>query len=115
MFSGKRAALLGALGLLVGLVLSGVFAVPKVTSFGPDSGSPHVPARAPIRIAFDRPMDRISVEARLSVEPAISGVVTWEGNPLLYRPAHSWPTGQDILGGLEAGARSTRYLSVLRA
>lgn len=115
MFSGKRAALLGALGLLVGLVLSGVFAVPKVTSFGPDSGSPHVPARAPIRIAFDRPMDRISVEARLSVEPAISGVVTWEGNTLLYRPAQSWPTGQDILVGLEAGARSTRFLPVLRS
>ncbi|MFV1859400.1 MAG: Ig-like domain-containing protein [Anaerolineales bacterium] len=115
MFSGQRAALLGALGVLVGLVLIGGFAAPEVTAFGPDSGSPHVPASAPIRIEFDRPMDRISVETRLSMEPAIPGEITWEGNTLLYRPIESWPTGQDILVGLEAGARSTRFLPLLRS
>ncbi|MCZ6530483.1 MAG: hypothetical protein O6949_09145 [Chloroflexi bacterium] len=115
MFSGQRAALLGALGVLVGLVLLGGLAAPEVTAFGPQSGSPHIPARAPIRIEFDRPMDRISVESRLSVRPAIPGEITWEGNTLLYRPIESWPTGQNILVGLELGARSTRFLPVFRS
>lgn len=115
MFSGRRAALLGALGLVVGLVVSGVFAVPAVTGFGPDSRSPHVPASAPIRIEFDRPMDRVSVEARLSVVPAIPGEIIWEGNALLYRPTEGWPISQDITVALAAGARSTRFLPLLRS
>jgi len=113
MLSGQRAALLGALGVLVGLVVLGVFAVPEVTAFGPDAASQHIPASAPIRIEFDRPMDRISVETRLTLEPEIPGEVTWEDNTLLYHPFESWPTGQEISIRLQAGARSTRFLPVL--
>lgn len=115
MFSGQRAALLGALGVLVGLVAMGVFAVPKVTAFGPDTASQHIPASAPILIEFDRPMDRVSVETRLSVEPDMPGEVAWEDNTLLYHPLESWPIGQEISVGLEAGARSTRFLPVLNS
>ena len=115
MFSGQRAALLGALGVLVGLVALGVFAIPEVTAFGPESTSPHVPASAPIHIDFDRAMDRISVEARFSVEPAIPGEITWEGSTLFYHPLESWPIGQEISVRLEAGARSTRFLPVLNS
>ena len=115
MLSGRRAALLGALGVLVGLVVLGVFAVPEVTAFGPDEASQHIPASAPIRIEFDRPMDRISVETRLKLEPVIAGEVTWEDNTLLYHPFESWPIGQEISVGLQAGARSTRFLPVLNS
>lgn len=115
MFSGQRAALLGALGVLVGLVALGVFAVPEVTAFGPNTASQHIPAGAPIRIEFDRPMDRISVETRLSVEPDLPGEVTWEDNTLLYHPFESWPIGQEISVELQAGARSTRFLPVLNS
>jgi hypothetical protein len=83
MFSGQRAALLGALGILAGLVLLGVFALPEVTGFGPESDSPHVPASSPVRIEFDRPMDHVSVESRFSIEPATPGEITWENNTLL--------------------------------
>ena len=107
--------LLGALGILFGLLLLGLFALPEVIGFGPESESPHVPGSAPIRIEFDRPMDRISVETRLSLEPAIPGEIIWEGNTLLYRPIESWPIGQNISVGLEAGARSTRFLPLLRS
>ena len=115
MLNGQRVALLGASGVLVGLVALGVFAVPEVTAFGPDAASQHIPASAPIRIEFDRPMDRISVETRLSVEPDLPGEVTWEDNTLLYHPFESWPIGQEISVGLQAGARSTRFLPVLNS
>ena len=78
MLGGQRAALLGALGVLVGLVVLGFFALPEVTDFGPEATSQHIPASAPIRIEFDRPMDRISVETRLSVRPEIHGEIEWE-------------------------------------
>lgn len=113
MFSSRQAALLGASGILAGLFLLGVLAVPEVTAFGPESESPHVPASAPIRIEFDRPMDRISVETRFNVEPAILGETSWEGHSLIYRPMENWPVGQDISVRLAPGARSTRFLPLL--
>lgn len=115
MFSGQRAALLGALGVLAGLVILGIFAVPDVTDFGPDADSLHIPSNTPIHIEFDRPMDHISVETRLSVEPKIPGEISWEGSTLLYYPLEGWPIGQEISVGLEAGARSNRFLPLLNS
>lgn len=115
MLSGQRAALLGAFGVLVGLVILGFFALPEVTNFGPEATSQHIPASAPIRIEFDRPMDRISVETRLSISPELPGIIEWEGDTMLYHPLESWPVGQEISVSLEAGARSSRFLPVLNS
>ena len=114
MFSGRSAAFLGALGLLIGMVVLAVFAAPRVSSYGPTPDTAHVPASAPIRIEFDRPMDRTSVEARLSFAPVVPGVLEWEGDTLIYRPAEAWPTGEPIRVRLESGSRSNRFLPFLR-
>ena len=107
--------LIGALGILAGLVALAVFAAPGVEDFGPESDSPHVPASAPIRIEFTRPMDQVSVETRLSVDPPVPGEIEWEDNTLLFHPIEGWPAGQQISVRLAPGARSTRFIPLLRS
>ena len=106
---------MGAVGFLIGLMILALLAAPEIVDFGPSRDSPHVPAGAPIRISFDRPMDRTSVEARLTLAPHIPGAIDWEGNTFLYRPTEPWPSGQAVAVRLDAGARSNRFLPVLRS
>lgn len=106
--------LIGALGVFLGLVIVVVFAGPRVTAFSPAPGSEQVPARSPIRITFNRSMDITSVEARFRVEPQVAGRFRWEGNRLIYQPLEPWPQGERVEVRLVAGARSARFLPILR-
>ena len=107
--------LIGAVGIVAGLLVLAVFAAPGVAAFGPEPDSPHVPASAPIRIEFSRSMDHGSVERRLSIDPPVPGEIEWDGDALLYHPIEGWPSGQDISVRLGAGSRSTRFLPLLRS
>jgi hypothetical protein len=66
---------------LAGLLLSGVVACggnpPQIVDYSPERGAKDVSTAAPIRITFDHDVDQASVESRLHLEPATTGVVRW--------------------------------------
>ncbi|WP_374689561.1 Ig-like domain-containing protein, partial [Promineifilum sp.] len=49
---------------------------PQVITSDPLPGG-EVAANAPITVRFDQPMDQASVEAAFSIEPAVTGELTW--------------------------------------
>ncbi len=102
--------ILGALAALVALV---IWLSPRIVQFTPPSGSSQVPAITPITLTFSRPMDTLSVESRLLIEPMMEGRLVWEGRTLIFQPAVPWQAGETISVRLEAGARSTTFLPLL--
>ena len=60
-------------------------------------------------------MDKVSVESRLTIEPAQTGEFIWQGNALTFSPDEPWPEGQDVNVVLKSGARSTIFLPILRS
>jgi hypothetical protein len=45
---------------------------------------------AVIRLTFDQPMDRASVEAALTIQPPIDGATSWEGDTLIFTPTDNY-------------------------
>ncbi|OGO17875.1 MAG: hypothetical protein A2Z14_14055 [Chloroflexi bacterium RBG_16_48_8] len=74
-----------------------------------------VPSTASIRIFFNQPMDRVSVETRLDIDPPSAGRYVWEGNSLHFIPDISWPRGQEVTIHLAAGSRSSYFLPLLKS
>lgn len=107
--------LLGAAGLFAGLLAVALFAAPRVAEVAPPPASRNVPAGARISLTFSRPMDRVSVESRLTVDPPQPGSYLWEGVTLTFRPEVPWPPGTTVEVRLAAGARSTRFLPILQS
>jgi Tol biopolymer transport system component len=67
-------------------LLVGCQSPPQILEISPGRGARDVPTNAPIRIRFDRPLDRASVAARFSLRPRTSGQVSWEpSNTLVYQ------------------------------
>ena len=110
----RRGAFLGGLGLFGGLLLVATLAAPRVTGFSPNPDSPHVASLAPIRLQFNRLMDRVSVETRFEISPEVPGRTSWEGNTMRFEPLEPWPPGQEIIVRLAAGSRSIRFLPMLQ-
>ncbi len=93
--------------LVLILVVIGVWLsrAPRVLEMYPPPGSV-VPAGAPVRLAFSRPMRADAVISRLSIEPEQSGELTWGGNTLIFTPDEPWPGGITVTVRLAAGAWS---------
>ncbi len=75
-FERRRRRPLGwvALGAGIVLVIGIAWAeAPQVTSVTPADGAQAVAGDSPITVSFDRAMDTGSVEARLSMQPAVPG------------------------------------------
>ena len=54
-----------------------------------------IAANAPITVRFDQPMDQASVEAALTIEPEVSGEVSWpEPDVAVFTPAETLAQGQ---------------------
>lgn len=109
----KARGLWGAIGLFAGLLIVAFVAAPRVAQYSPRSDSPHVSSSAPIRISFSRRMDRLSVEARLSVSPEVPGQFSWSANTLSFEPAQPWTPGSTVTVSLQAGARSAQFIPIL--
>jgi hypothetical protein len=59
---------------------------PRVVAAEPNGGS--APPESPVRIEFDRDVDRASVEAAFTIEPPTAGSFQWESERVvLWRPA----------------------------
>jgi Tol biopolymer transport system component len=110
------AVLLGGAGVVIGLLAAALVAAPRVTAFSPQGESAHIPATTRLSIVFNRPMDTSSVEEHLSIEPRAAGRWTWEGRTTAsFQPAVPWPAGATVTVRLGAGARSGRFLPLLRS
>ncbi len=107
--------LLGAVGLFAGLLAVAFFAAPRVEEVSPPAASRDAPAGARISVTFSRPMDKVSVETRLTISPPHPGSYLWEGSTLTFRPEVPWSPGTTVDVRLAAGARSTRFLPILQS
>jgi hypothetical protein len=108
-------AFIGALGVFLSLIIAAIFVAPRVVTVVPQPESSDVPSTASIRISFNRTMDQLSVETRLSIMPSLPGSMSWDANTLVFEPLEQWPRGSTITVRLGAGARSTRFLPMLRS
>jgi hypothetical protein len=110
-----RAPLLGALGMFLGLLAVAAYAAPRVERLSPRPDSHRVPSGTSVQLSFTQPMDAVSVETRLAIEPPTAGRFVWHGErTLTFEPFQPWPPGTEVTVRLVAGARSTRFLPILR-
>jgi Tol biopolymer transport system component len=107
--------LLGAIGLFAGLLVVAFFAAPRVEEVSPAAASRDVPAGAHISLTFSQPMDKVSVESRLTINPPRPGSYLWEGSTLTFRPEVPWSPGTTVDVQLAAGSRSARFLPILQS
>jgi len=103
----------GVLGFIMGVVLVGVLASPKVIAVEPGKNATEVPSTAPVRILFNRPMDSQSVQSHLKIQPERLGRVIRQGNQITFSPQEPWPSGETVTINLSAGARTDRFLPLL--
>ena len=103
----------GVLGFVLGVVLVGVVASPKVIAVEPGKNATDVPSTAAVRILFNRPMDSQSILSHLKIQPELLGQVIWQGNQISFLPEEPWPIGETVTIKLRAGARSDRFLPLL--
>lgn len=108
-------AFIGALSVFVGLLIAAIFVAPRVVKVVPQPESSDVPSTASISISFNHAMDQPSVETRLSISPSLPGNMIWDANTLIFDPLEQWPRGSEITVRLGAGARSTRFLPMMRS
>jgi Tol biopolymer transport system component len=98
-----------ALGAATGLVLlRGDQVGVRVQDLFPASDSVNVSTRTEIRLSFDQPMDKSSVERRFQVAPRVEGELAWRGETLLWRPHGSLAAETRYTTTLAAGAQSTQ-------
>ncbi|MGQ9467058.1 MAG: Ig-like domain-containing protein [Anaerolineae bacterium] len=65
------------------------------------------PPDRPLRLVFDQPMDRASVEAALRIEPKVEGTFSWpDPVTLVFTPKGEWPRATRYRVKLEPTARS---------
>ncbi len=68
--------------------VGGMMAVPNLLRAMPADGSRDVPLSDTIRIRFDLPMDRASVENALQIAPPVAGLYSWDAdNEVRFSPA----------------------------
>lgn len=91
---------------LVGVV---AWATPRLLEVSPAAEAVNVPAGSALQLTFSRPMHGESVTERLSLEPALPGSYTWEGNRLVFTPLRPWPPGATVQVKLRAGGRASRF------
>ena len=67
-----------------------------------------LPLDAPLVLTFDQPMDQASVEAAITISPAVEGAFTWSGErSISLLPASGeWPRGQHYRLTVDTGARN---------
>ena len=69
--------------LVLPLLLAACQSPPQILEISPGRGARDVPTNAPIRIRFDRTLDRASVAARFGLRPKTFGQISWEASNTL--------------------------------
>jgi Tol biopolymer transport system component len=100
--------------LLVLFALIAIFLTPQVVNVQPKPDAQRLFSANPIQIQFNQSMDRVSVEARLRIEPSVGADLHWEGKTLVLTPHQAWPEGEKIEIELDFGARSIYFLPLVK-
>jgi Tol biopolymer transport system component len=114
MFRKKRVTILAGFLLLLaalGIVFLALKRIPSLLETFPIAGAVNVPPTTSLRLSFSTPMQAQSVTDRLTTDPPRPGMLTWEGNTIVFTPSQPWPGGQVITVNLAAGARSEAGLA----
>src|SRR5205823_14387127 len=83
------------LTLALPMLLLGWQSPPQILEISPAKGALDVPTNAPIKIRFDRALDRASVASRFSLNPSVDGHVSWEAqNTIVFRHDTLEPSAQ---------------------
>jgi Tol biopolymer transport system component len=111
-----RRWILAGIGLItfVGLALFLRARLPALTEVSPVNEETYVSADQPLTLTFSEPMQAENVAEKLEIQPFTPGSYRWEANTLTFTPSRPWPSGEHITITLQAGARSTLGLPILR-
>ncbi len=93
------------LAALVGLLI--VTSIPRLVSAAPLPGAAQAGPNQPLQLEFSRPVDGVSVSARLHITPTVAVRLEQAGARLSFAPQPAWPSGQTITVTLEAGATAS--------
>ncbi|MDQ6747095.1 MAG: Ig-like domain-containing protein [Candidatus Dormibacteraeota bacterium] len=87
---------------------------PAIQEVSPAKGEGNVAGDAPIRVVFNRDVDRASVESRLKIQPAIEGCdhttcpVRWNGRTMIMRhPQHQFAASTRYQVNIASGYRDS--------
>ncbi len=99
--------------LLLAALVAGWILSPRVIDFHPRGEELHGPQ--PIQIHFNRTMDPGSVKDSLSIQPALSGEVTWNDDTeiMTFTPQDAWPSDTTVEVSLSGSSRSSLRLPLL--
>jgi peptidoglycan/xylan/chitin deacetylase (PgdA/CDA1 family) len=78
---------------------------PRLTGSYPIAGDTLVRAEFPLTLEFDRPLDRASVEAGMTISPSVAGALEWPADgTVVFRPEGGWtePDYEVSLTGIRA-------------
>ncbi len=100
-----------ALGTLVLVILAAVAAypmipAPTVKGYVLKGGTREISVNAPLKITFNQLMNNASVEKAFSIEPAIKGDISWQGNSMLFKPLDPLKIGDTYKISIGKGAVS---------
>ena len=82
------------------LAAAGCGGAPQIIDYAPERGSSGVATNAPIRVDFDRAVDRASVASRFAISPRATGHLTW-------------PSARELLFVQDTPLRTDTYYQVL--
>ena len=97
--------LLVVLLVIAGAALGVILLAPRVIDVVPEPNEA-VPAGSALQITFSQGMRTDNVQAKLEIQPKISGQYTWEGPTLTFTPAEPWPSGTTVSINLPRGIRA---------
>ncbi len=109
----KRPLIVSILFVIILAMTGGLlywWGTPTLVAVSPEAGATDVPAGAPLRLTFSRPLQAASLEGRLSTDPPLTGKFSIEGNDLVFTPEQPWPSGQAVQVRLVPGARAAGWL-----
>jgi TolB protein len=104
---------LGLVGVAVVLAGGLALASPRIVASSPEDGLTDAARDTPISLTFNRPMDETSVQGHFSVDPAVAGRFSWQGDQMHFDPTQPWPDGAQVHVLLSPGARSRLFLPLL--
>ncbi|HUW21212.1 MAG TPA: Ig-like domain-containing protein [Candidatus Bathyarchaeia archaeon] len=89
------------------------FFPPRIVKTFPADGARETPLDAIIEVVFDRPMQQKLTERGLKISPDVSGVVSWQGNTLVFEPKQPFGRGQVYQVSFEKAPRSSFLIPLL--
>ena len=107
------AAFVVGAGILVGATMIFALSTPRVAEFLPSSGSRAVSSMARLSLSFNRPMEPLTIESRLLIEPERPGLMYWSDQTLIFEPEEPWPADSTVTVTLVGGGRGINRLPML--